>query len=264
MWRTARNVAGALALAGIVGAGCGSGGDAARPARHVPAALLTIGTPADGTTTSARSVVVAGRAPAAPLGGYEIITTRVNGRPVQPAYVAGGYRGEAALAVGRNELVTEARLYGAGGQSLGTLVTRVTSVSRRRAADTGVLDRATAFLVATASTAGARVCAGQDGCLADAYCFAVGPHRTDCPVGRSTTATPVSTCRVVIAVRVRARRVTWSAYRCRGALSPRPERLVRRAAAGARHRFRTDAVHAGSPNHYGIPRLDAAEDEFLP
>jgi hypothetical protein len=245
----------------VVLAGCGSG---SRAARHAPAAALTIGAPADGTTTSARSVEVAGRAPAAPLGGYEVITIRVNGRPVQPTYVAGGYRGEAALELGRNELVTEARLFGAGAQPLGALSTRATTVTRRPGEDTGDLDRATAFLVATTNAAGARVCARQDGCLADAYCFSVGRHRTDCPVGRSTTTAPVSTCRVVIAVRVRARRVTWSAYRCRGPMSPRPERLIRRAAAGVRHRFRTDAAHAGAPNRYGIPRLDAARDEFLP
>jgi hypothetical protein len=263
VWTTTRHVGCALALMSVVVAG-GCGGDpAADLARTVPA-LLTIGAPADGSTTSARSIEVAGRAPSAPLGGYEVITIRANGRPVQPTYVAGGYRGEVALVPGRNQLVTQARLFGAGGQPLGLLTTRATSVRRRAGPDTGDLDRATALLVATTSAAAARVCVGQERCLTDAYCFAVGRHRTDCPVGRSTTTAPTSACRVVIAVRVRARRVTWTAYGCHGRLSPRPERLVRRAATGARHRFRTDAAHAGAPNRYGIPRFDAVRDEFLP
>ncbi len=257
MWRTSLGVACALVLA----AGCG--GHAAPAVRPVPAAL-TIDAPANGATTTARSVEVSGRAPIAPGGGYEIVTVRVDGRPVGPEYRQGGYRTEVALGVGRNAITSEARLFGANGQRLGVLSSGPTVVTRRRDATTGDLDLATAYLVATASPAARGLCGHRRGCVTQPSCFAVGPHRADCPVARSTAAAPITRCAVVVTVRLRGTRVLSGSYGCSGRTGSRPQRFVRPGAGSAERRFRTDAAGATTPNPYGVPRIDAHGDTFIP
>ena len=247
-----------LVLASALLGGCGCGGETASP-RAPAASLVTITAPRDGSSTSERSIDVTGTV-RAPSSGYQVVGVTVNGRRIEPQYGRDRFRGRAVLEPGDNAISADARFFGVGGQRLGGVRSPVAHVTRTAGDDTGDLDLATAFLAATARTR--RQCDPRRGCIADAYCFAVGPRRVDCPVGRSTEETPASRCRVVVSVRLRGERVLTGSYRCRGAMSPRPERLVRPAEQPATRPFR--GPPSAAPNRYGPPRLDATGTRFVP
>jgi hypothetical protein len=220
---------------------------------------VTITAPRDGSSTAARSVDVTGTV-RPPSSGYQIVAVTVNGRRIEPRYGRDRFRARAVLEPGDNAITGDARFFGIGGQRLGMVRSRVTHVTRAAGGDTGDLDLATAFLAATSRTR--RLCDPRRGCIADAYCFAVGPRRVDCPVGRSTEDAPRSRCGVVVSVRLRGDQVVTGSYACRGAMSPRPERLVRTAQRPAATPFR--GPPSAAPNRYGVPRLDADGRRFIP
>jgi hypothetical protein len=253
----ALGLAGLLACASALLGGCGCGGDAPTP--RAPANLVAIGEPRDGSSTAGRSADVAGSI-RAPSSGYQVVTVTVNGRRVEPRYRPDRFRARVALELGDNAITAEAGFYGVGGQRLGVVRSPVVHVTRTAGEDTGDLDLATAFLAATSATRS--LCDPRRGCITDAYCFAVGPRRVDCPVGRSTDAAPASRCRVVVSVRLRGRRVGTGTYGCHGVMSPRPERLVRPSERPAIQPFRGPPSPAA--NRYGPPRLAAAGTTFLP
>lgn len=247
-----------LALAGALLGGCGCGGDSAAPPR--PAAdLVSISAPRDGSSTAERSIDVTGTV-RAPSSGYQTVAVTVNGRRIEPQYGPDRFRARAALELGDNAITAEARFFGVGGQGLGAARSQVAHVTRTGGEGTGDLDLATAFLAAT--TRARDLCDPRSGCITDAYCFAVGPRRIDCPVGRSTEDDPASRCRVVVSVALRGEGLTTGSYGCRGAMSPRPERLVRPHERPVGRPFR--GPPSAAPNRYGVPRLDATGKRFLP
>jgi len=223
---------------------------------------VTVDAPRDGSVTRARSTLVSGVAPVAPRGGYELLRVTVNGRATVPTYAPGRYGTEVALELGRNAISTQARLYGITGQRLGVVTSTTTVVTRRAGPGTGRLDPATAYLAA--ARIAARLCTGRTGCSSEASCFGVSPHRVDCPVARSTAAAPVTRCAVVVTVRLRADRVYLGTYGCTGRTGSQPRRFVRRGAGTARERVRVAANEATTENRYGVPRIDATTDRFLP
>lgn len=247
-----------LVLACALLGGCGCGDDAVAP-RAPAASALTITAPRDGSRTAERSVDVTGTV-RAPSSGYGVVGLRVNGRRIEPHYGRDRFRARAVLEPGDNAMTADARFFGIGGQRLGVVRSRVVHVTRTAGEDTGELDLATAFLAATSRTR--RLCDPRRGCIADAYCFAVGSRRVDCPVGRSTEDAPASRCRVVVSVRLRGGRVVTGSYGCHGAMSPRPERLVRPRERPAASAFR--GPPSAAPNRYGPPRLDATGRGFIP
>jgi hypothetical protein len=66
----------------------------------------------------------------------------------------------------------------------------------------------------------------------------------------------------VVSVRLRGDQVVTGSYACRGAMSPRPERLVRTAQRPAATPF--PGPPSATPNRYGPPRLDADGRRFIP
>lgn len=184
----------------------------------------------------------------------------MNGRRIAPQYERDRFRARAVLGLGDNAITAEARLFGTGGQRLGVVRSRVAHVTRTAGEDTGDLDLATALLAA--SSRARRLCEPRQGCISDAYCFAVGPRRVDCPVGLSTEDAPASARRVVVGVRLRGERVVTGSYGCRGAMSPRPERLVRPGERPEVQPFR--GPRSATPNRYGAPRFDATGGRISP
>jgi hypothetical protein len=256
--RTSIGLGCVLLLASALVGGCGCGGESAAP-RPPAASLVSISAPRAGSSTAERSAEVTGTV-RAPSSGYQIVGVTVNGRRIEPQYGPDRFRARAALELGDNAITAEARFFGIGGQALGAASSRVVHVTRTAGEGTGDLDLATAFLAATTRARGA--CDPRRGCITDAYCFAVGPHRVDCPVGRSTQDDPESRCRVVVSVGVRGEDLTTGSYGCRGAMSPRPERLVCPRERPAPRPFR--GPPSAAANRYGAPRLDATGRRFLP
>jgi hypothetical protein len=247
-----------LVLASALLGGCGCGGDGAAP-RPPAADLVSISAPRDGSSTAERSVDVTGTV-RAPSSGYQTVGVTVNGRRIEPQYGPDRFRARAALELGDNAITAEARFFGIGGQALGVTRSHVVRVTRTAGEGTGDLDLATAFLAATTRARG--LCDPRRGCLTDAYCFAVGPRRVDCPVGRSTQDDPASRCSAVVSVGVRGEELTTGSYGCHGAMSPRPERLVRPRERPMPRPFR--GPPSAAANRYGAPRLDATGRRFLP
>jgi len=247
-----------LALASALLGGCGCGTDAGGP-RAPAASPLTITAPRDGSSTAERSVDVTGTV-RAPSSGYQVVGLTVNGRRIAPQYGRDRFRARAVLGLGDNAITAEAWFFGIGGQRLGVVRSRVAHVTRTAGEDTGDLDLATAFLAA--SSRARRLCDPRRGCISDAYCFAVGARRVDCPVGLSTEDAPASSCRLVVSVRLRGERIVTGSYGCRGAMSPRPERLVRPGERPEAQPFR--GPPSAPSNRYGPPRLDATGRGFLP
>jgi hypothetical protein len=246
-----------LVLASALLGGCGCGGDSPAP-RPRSADLVSISAPRDGSSTAERSVDVTGTV-RAPSSGYQTVGVTVNGRRIEPQYGPDRFRARAALELGDNAITAEARFFGIGGQALGVASSHVVHVTRRAGESTGDLDLATAFLAATTRAPGQ--CDARRGCITDAFCFAVGPRRVDCPVGRSTQDDPASRCRVVVSVGVRGDDLTTGNYGCDGAMSPRPERLVRPRERPVPRPFR--GPPSAPANRYGAPRLDATGRRFL-
>src|SRR4051812_48214062 len=111
---------------------------------------LTIESPVDGTSTSARTITVEGSASAPPRGGELAITVRVNGRPIAVDPAPTPFRIPVAIEPGRNDIDVRAELYNRNDVDPQRTLTAHTAVTRTPVPgdDTGVLDRATAYLAA--------------------------------------------------------------------------------------------------------------------
>jgi hypothetical protein len=269
----------ALGLGGLALAGPSETPEPARA--QAPPAAVTIDAPADGAVTGARSVVVTGRAPAPPKGGDVEVTVTVGGRPVSVAVQGTAYRTPVALTVGRNDVVARADVYatndddiaGANDGQPRSRTTARSTVTRTVSAgdETGSLDLATAYTVADYDDAVYWLC-GEGDCGTDVRCFQVSPRRVDCPVGSYGDGSLVRRCGVVITVRLRGARLYAGNYRCKGRLTPRPQRFVRRAVWRKGRRFRVAATgdtdylreEINRPNRYGVTRFDVDRDVFLP
>jgi hypothetical protein len=276
-------VAAAVAIAAwIIAVALGTDGAPQRvfgpsTSERVPAMSVTIDSPVDGTSTSARSMLVTGRAPAAPRGGGVWVTVTVNGRPVRLEGQGDTYRAEVALELGGNELTAKAEIYTAHDEDPTTITSAPTAVARTSVPGdgTGTLDLATAAVIAEWSDYVYWLCGESDDCgTTKPRCFQVGPRRVDCPVGDYGPAatSPVALCALVITVHLRDRHVYYASYGCRGRrLNPSPERFVRRTVYRRGRQFRVDEAEAphlrqeiNQPNRYGVPRFDVDSDRFLP
>jgi hypothetical protein len=238
-----------------------------------PSPIATIATPADGTVTSARWTTVTGTAPAAPKGGETDVTVTIDRRPVVARVRKGTYRVDIALALGRNEIIAKADIYGPDddaepvtSNSAPTVVTRV-PVSGD---GTGTLDRATAFIVTDWSDEAYWLC-GEGGCGTKSRCFRVTSLRVDCPTASQWEDDPVWRCGFVMTVRLRGTRVYRDTYGCRGRFRGRPRRFVRPSVWRKGNRFRVNVGNAdwlreeiNERNLYGVPRFDVDRDVFLP
>jgi hypothetical protein len=233
----------------------------------------TIGAPPNRSSTTARSVVVRGTAPVAPKGIESLVTATVNGRRFffpagadrRPKGAA--YRRDVTLDLGVNTVSATTEFFADAGSGVGPCAT--IAITRTPGRGTGTLDRATAYLVTEFSDA---AYCGEEGCGAQWRCFVVGPHRVDCPIGFITDSDPVYRCVDVMTVRLRRRAVYYGTYGCPyRRLYPTPRRFVRRAVHrhGRRLTFRgadNESLRdeAIDPNRYGVPRIDASRDEFVP
>jgi hypothetical protein len=262
------------ALVTVASFGCG--GDATPPqrTRDRQEPPVTIDAPAAGLVTSERTIVVSGRAPWLPQDdGESTAVVTVNGRPIETFPRRAGYSTPVALELGRNEIVVRGRSepYEDGKPVTGTA--RMT-VERRRAPgdDTGVLDRATAFMLADSTEEAYWLCGESDDCTVEPVCFALGPRRVDCPVSNFFVDNRRRRCGYVYTLRLRGDRLYAGDYPCRGRfLNPRPERLLRPRLTPRLSRVVIDAgsdqpwfrTEVNAPNRYGAPRFDMASDAFL-
>jgi hypothetical protein len=237
---------------------------------------LTIESPADGTSTSARTIAIEGTAPAPPRGGELAITVKVNGRPVGVDPADTKFRIPVAIAVGPNDIDVLAEVYGP--DSLDPMATATGHLTLTRVPipgdKTGVLDAATAYAVADAQPDIYELC--YEACAAEPYCFALGPRRVDCPVsvprvsdGRVSVRR--ATCGLVMTVRLRGREIYVGEYACNGRFRPHPRRFIRPEVYRRGHRFRVastiDEIYLeefDAANRYGVPRFDATTNLFIP
>jgi hypothetical protein len=237
---------------------------------------VTIAEPGPGLVTSARTIDVRGRAPwIAPDAGESIVRVTVNGRPSETFPTRQGYSTPIALELGRNEIVVRGRSEPFDDGKAVTGTARIV-VQRRRVTgdDTGVLDRATAFMLADSTTKAYWLCGEDDQCSHDPVCFSIGPRRVDCAVAYWYVDNPMRRCGHVDTLRLHGNRLYSGSYACSGRLNPRPrQRLIQDDAAPALTRVVIDAdeenrdlfrVESNRSNRYGAPRFSMARDVFLP
>jgi hypothetical protein len=233
---------------------------------------VTIDAPSAGLVTSARTVTVAGRAPAQQHGQLVAVRVKVNGRPVLAQAPRSGYKTVVALTPGENTLTATAEATDADiADDPKTLAeSQPVRVIRQPTPgdNTGTLDRATAYLVTEYSDAAYWQCGESDDCRTDPACFTLSTRRVDCPVATRDLARHKATCGFVMTVRLRGTRLFYSRYGCRSRRWKRPRHHVREAFYGRGRQFRLGSPigqeDADAPNPYGAPRFDVARDVFLP
>ncbi|MBE2315868.1 hypothetical protein DVA67_007765 [Solirubrobacter sp. CPCC 204708] len=242
--------------------------------RGPPADAVTIAKPASGLVTSARSVQVRGSAPwISPDDGEAVVRVTVNRRPHEVFPTAQGYATVVALELGRNEIVVRGSASRFDDDEAVRGSARVV-IERRRAPgdDTGVLDRATASMLADSTEEAYWLCGEDDGCSTEPVCFKLGARRVDCAIARWYTEDPVRRCGHVYTLRLRGERLYAGSYACRGRVSPDPRRLVRASVTPILSRVVIDADDedtwsrfvVNEPNAYGAPRFNMARDRFMP
>ena len=235
---------------------------------------VTIAEPATGLVTSARTIEVRGLAPwISPDDGEAIVRVTVNARPLEVFPTPDGYATPVALELGRNEIVVRGEAAGYDDDKAVTGTSRVV-VERRRAPgdETGLLDLATASMLADSTEEAYWLCGEGDGCFVEPECFSMGPRRVDCAVAHWYTYDRVRRCGHVYTLRLRGDRLHAGTYRCRGRLNPQPRRLLRKRATAKFRRVIVDAGEAdtwsrllvNAPNRYGAPRFSMERDVFLP
>jgi hypothetical protein len=237
-----------------------------------PRPEVTIDAPSAGLVTSARTVTVAGRAPAQQRGQLLAVRVKVNGRPVLAKASRSGYKTVVALTPGENTLTATAEATDADIADDPKTIAEsqpVRVIRQRTPGDnTGTLDRATAYLVTEYSDAAYWQCGESDDCHTDPACFALSTSRVDCPVATRDRARHKTKCGFVMTVRLRGTRLFYSSYGCRSRRWKRPRRHVREELYRRGRQFRLGSPigqeDAGAPNRYGAPRFDVARDVFLP
>jgi hypothetical protein len=273
----------------VATAGCGGGGarhaeprttrdstvhSAPRPTRASP---VTIAAPQPGLATSARSIVVRGRAPwLRPNHGDSLVRVTVNGRPLETFPTRKGYRTPVALEAGPNEIVVHGWAQGFDEDAKVVSGTARVVVQRKTAPGdgTGTLDLATAYMLADSTDKAYWLCGEGDGCGFEPVCFRVGPRRVDCPVASWHSDNQVRRCGHVYTLRLRGDQLYSGFYACHGRLNPRPrQRWVRADFTPRLHRVVINAsrddrdtyrVESNGPNRYGAPRFSMDRDVFLP
>jgi hypothetical protein len=237
----------------------------------VVAPALTVDSPADGATTSARTIVVQGTAPAPPRGDETEVVVTVGDRPVLLATAPPSFRIPVALALGHNDLDLRADIYGRDDDDPAMVLRAHAAVTRVQAAGdaTGTLDRATAYLAADLDGDVYELC--MEACAAEPHCFSLGPRRVDCPVSVPSLSRRPATCGLVLTVRLRGRRVYVGEYACRGRFRPDPRRFIRREVYRRGRRFTVaptrdelELSELDAANRYGVPRFDAHTNLFVP
>ena len=178
----------------------------------------------------------------------------------------GVFREEVPLRVGRNSLTVKVTFetYDDDTEKFTVIGRTAATVSlvRKRSVDTGKLDRATAHMVTEGMVYS--LCGESEDCGTQIWCFGVGKHRVDCPVGVWEYPSAVRECAFVATVRVHRRRVRYGRYRCSGRVNPSPSRHIVRGANPRLRRFRSRPGWVSERNDYGLPRFDARSDRFIP
>jgi hypothetical protein len=179
---------------------------------------VTIAQPAPGLVTSARTIDVSGKAPwISPDDGEALVRVTVNERPLEVFPSREGYATPIALELGRNEIVVRGEAGSYDDEDSVTGTARVV-VERRQAPgdETGVLDAATASMLADSTEEAYWLCGEDDRCFAEPTCFNVSPRRVDCAVAYWYTYNRVRRCGYVYTLRLRGDRLHAGSYRCRG------------------------------------------------
>jgi hypothetical protein len=240
---------------------------------------MTVRTPAAGSDTSARTVVVSGTSPRGRKGpGYVVRRLRVNGRRLRlRARRDGSYSREVVLDVGRNVITAKAQIFRSWRDRDPVVVSSEPVVVTRTPVagdETGSLDLATSFLVTDRSRALYWLCGESDDCMTRVACFSVTTTRVDCPAGWrewSGGGWGPWKCGLVVSVTLRDERLYSGRYGCSGPWKPDPQRFVQPAVEHEGRRFTVDLEKApwareelASANRYGLPRFDGDGDVFIP
>jgi hypothetical protein len=257
-------------------AGCG----AAKPAseqsapRQQTAGSATIDWPGDGLSTAGRTVVVSGAGIPGADPDDEIVTLRVNRRPIDATPGSTNrYRVSVVLDLGVNRITLKAETYRGDDFSKPTASAAAgpVVVTRTPGAQTGVLDLATAYLVTEWSDDFYWLCGESEDCGRQTVCLSAGRRRVDCVVGTFSFEDSVRRCALVMSVRLRGPRVFFAPYGCAGRLKPNVRRHLRPDVFRIGKRFRIDDARdeyeradVNDSSRYGVPRFDIDRDVFVP
>jgi hypothetical protein len=235
---------------------------------------VVIDAPRDGISTHERTALVRGHLTGVPAGGATLVTMRVNRRRFLIDPRGGRFRVRVVLEVGRNRIGADAEFFGLDEIDQPPLAKATASpvdVTRNPGRGTVRLDRATALWVAEGHRDVYWVCGESDDCLAEPLCVQVSTSRVDCPVKTRFEPDDATVCGVVIGVRLQGRRLYSFSYACSGRWRANPRIFVHPDVQLAGRRYRVDEKNApwledevNQRNRYGIPRIDAFRDVFIP
>jgi len=239
-------------------------------ATPTPTPALVLDLPA---STRERTVLVRGQASGVPTGGGIAVELRVNGRRFATSAERDHFRLRVTLEPGSNRITAAAELFGPDEEAstpVATVRASPARITRSRGAHDGVLNRATALWVAQGHENVYALCGEADDCVAAPSCVQMTRTRVDCPVRSQFQSTEPVVCGAVISVQVRERRLYSSAYPC-GNPWRWNRRVFVREDVWADRRYRLNerrspwlAEEVNEPNRYGLPRIDAARDVFIP